>query len=102
MGYYIETKEARRKAAQLLAEFPTIKTQSRASFNTTSTNATVCVVENGFFDAAAVAYNQNEFEVFNDPNDPRAKTWLDVPRSVLESLIGQSRCQAQVLKYLPA
>lgn len=52
----------------------------------TKTDATfkedlVCVVENGpIFDAAAYCYSEREFQNFNDPSDPRPKTWLIVPR----------------------
>jgi hypothetical protein len=37
----------------------------------------VCVVENGFFDAAALAFSPAEMEVFLDPGDDRTKTWLE-------------------------
>lgn len=39
----------------------------------------VCVVENGFFDAAAYAFNRQEMIEFSDPNDRRYKTWMIVP-----------------------
>lgn len=39
----------------------------------------ICVVENGFFDAAGYAFNKDEFEVFNDPGDYRSKRWLVHP-----------------------
>jgi len=39
----------------------------------------VCIVENGFFDAAGYAYSKNEFDQFNDPNDNRPKRWLIYP-----------------------
>lgn len=39
----------------------------------------ICVVENGQFEAAGYAYSEAEFEVFNDPQDPRPKRWLVHP-----------------------
>lgn len=35
----------------------------------------VCVVDNGHFTAAGIAFSQNELKVFADPNDPRPKKW---------------------------
>ena len=39
----------------------------------------VCLVENPLFTAAGICYNEDEFSVFNDPSDPRPKTWWHVP-----------------------
>jgi hypothetical protein len=39
----------------------------------------VCVVDNGFFEAAGYCFNENEFEAFNSPSDPRPKIWLVHP-----------------------
>ena len=37
----------------------------------------VCVVSNGFFDAAAYAYDQKEMDHFNDTSqDTRPRVWL--------------------------
>jgi hypothetical protein len=41
----------------------------------------VCVVENGVFDAAAYAFDEEEFLVFADPHDTRRKRWLIVPNA---------------------
>lgn len=38
----------------------------------------VCVANNGFFEAAAYAFNENEMIYFARP-DGRPKTWLKVP-----------------------
>lgn len=40
----------------------------------------VCVVDNGPFEAAAYAYNENELRVFSYP-DGRPKKWLKVPNA---------------------
>jgi hypothetical protein len=50
----------------------------------------VCLVDNGFFRAAGVAYHKNEFEAFNHP-DPRPKSWWIAPiDSLLEDSAGLS------------
>ena len=36
----------------------------------------VCVVENGFFDAAGYCFSESEYKAFNQPTDYRPKTWL--------------------------
>lgn len=36
----------------------------------------VCVVDNGFFGAAAYAYSENEMKCFLDPTDRRPKRWF--------------------------
>lgn len=101
MGYYIETvQSARNKAAQLQAEFPQIKRLS-GPISSTPTEITVCVVENGFFDAAAIAYDDRELQAFCSPTDYRPKTWLSVPTTVIEKLVLANRAPAAVLQRLP-
>jgi len=41
----------------------------------------VCVVDNGFFEAAGHAYNEAEMKAFSDPTDTRPKTWLVYPHA---------------------
>lgn len=36
----------------------------------------VCVVDNGYFGAAAFIYNEREFSAFSLPNDFRHKRWF--------------------------
>ena len=43
----------------------------------------VCLVDNGPFDAAAVAFSQREIEAFSQPTDFRPKWWFKVPREKL-------------------
>lgn len=41
----------------------------------------ICVVDNGFFEAAGYCYDEDEFGVFNDSSDIRPKTWLVHPKA---------------------
>jgi hypothetical protein len=36
----------------------------------------VCVLDNGFFGAAAYVYSKGEFEAFTDPSDHRPRRWF--------------------------
>ena len=76
MGYYInqingKDLPATRKAKSLI-ENGAIETDSTFKPNL------VCVVQNGFFDAAAYIYNERELIDFTDPNDARLRTFLVV------------------------
>lgn len=44
----------------------------------------VCLVDNGAFTAAGIAYRKEEFEAFNHPNDLRLRFWFIVPKTALE------------------
>lgn len=79
MGYYINYVNGKElpaigKASKLISEGAVI-----VGTPTEFQENLVCVVENGFFDAAAYAYDEREMTEFNDPNDYRPKTWLIVP-----------------------
>lgn len=41
----------------------------------------VCVVDNGFFEAAGYCYDEREFECFIREGDTRPKQWLIVPNA---------------------
>lgn len=46
----------------------------------------VCVVDNGFFQAAALIYNQGEFEAFSIPTDNRPKRWYIIERETAKNI----------------
>lgn len=43
----------------------------------------ICLVDNGMFTAAAVAYDQREADAFNLPSDRRPKFWYSAKRADL-------------------
>jgi hypothetical protein len=51
----------------------------------------VCLVDNGMFTAAAIAYNEGELFRFRDDNSPRPKMWFQVPVKKIETLHGDAK-----------
>lgn len=47
----------------------------------TETHVPVCLVNNGFFNAAAVVYSERELQAFTQPADYRPKQWFMVERA---------------------
>lgn len=77
MGFYIETDSAKNKAAWLVKNAGA--TLLAAPKFLTGESTTVCVVDNGPFEAAAIAYSPEELRAFNNPRDSRPVVWLAVP-----------------------
>lgn len=48
----------------------------------------VCLVDNGVFTAAGVAYSQREFDAFNQPDDSRPKRWYLVATDRVREVVG--------------
>lgn len=76
MGYYIETGSNKNKANWLI-----INAQAEHGRIGTKEMIPVVVVDNGPFEAAAIAYNEGELAVFSRASDTRPKTFLLVPRA---------------------
>ena len=80
MGYYINQTSTGKalpsvnKAQFLLDNEPGTTKVDGKSFQ----ENLVCVVENGFFDAAGYCYSDQEYEDWKHP-DGRRRTWLVVP-----------------------
>lgn len=85
MGYYInpknESKEdfLMREGMRALPELPEDKSLSL-----------VCLVNNGFFTAAGVCYNQYELDAFNSDDDKRPKKWYYVPTKLLYDVVSEN------------
>ncbi|HET6887744.1 MAG TPA: hypothetical protein VFH87_07450 [Candidatus Udaeobacter sp.] len=82
MGYYVELPLPREKAEQLVRLYGAELVLSPEDFNFKGDDALICVVENGLFDAAGIAYSPHERDEFNDPEDTREKVWLKLPKKV--------------------
>ena len=74
MGYYVNPEHGTKES--WLAEngrmIPGIATP-------TPGHHLVCLVDNGYFTAAAIGYDEREAEAFNSPTDDRPKVWFEVP-----------------------
>lgn len=78
MGYYInkvggKDLPAKGKAIQIIADGGT-RVDNEFQENL------ICVVDNGFFEAAAYCYSLEEFNEFNK-NDGRSKIWVTHPKA---------------------
>lgn len=50
----------------------------------------VCLVDNGPFTAAAVAYDRGEMEAFSDPSDPRPRLYVAVPIEAVAKILSET------------
>ena len=82
MGYYIETGTLKNKVNWILnhcqSSYIISRPESLAAGLVAANLVPVCVVDNGPFEAAVIAYNPEEAKAFNtDPvEDPRPRQWL--------------------------
>lgn len=83
MGYYINPPNMS-KDDFLASEGTEITTEEAAAFDYSDTDTLpVCLVDNGLFTAAAIAYNKQERDYFLEP-DPRAMRWFLVKKVLLD------------------
>lgn len=75
MGYYIEVPNNKGKAQQLSNLYGAEILPAAPKEMPEPHLAVICVVDNGLFEAAALCYDVQEFQVFMMP-DYRPKTWL--------------------------
>lgn len=79
MGIYINPRDMSKE--QWLTENGT--PMPKPSDHRAGDDVAVCLVDNGTFSAAAVAYSQDELDAFSYEDDQRPKKWFSVPISKL-------------------
>ena len=88
MGYYVWNKAEMtdgnhlNKADRITAQYPEVQEVHvlAASPDRTGQTVSVCVIQNGPFDAAVICYNDAEYRDFKR-EDGRPKRWLIFPRA---------------------
>lgn len=75
MGYYIETDVVKEKADWLKKYYNAIRLSGKPS-HVGEGYVPVCIVDNGHFEAAAIAFDPDEADSFDDKSDKRKKEWL--------------------------
>lgn len=92
MGLYINIRD-QSKEDWLLANGEVIFDEKRGLSVPPSTfirndTIAVCLVDNGPFTAAAVAYSPDELAAFSSPEDFRPKVWFWVPIDKISEVLG--------------
>lgn len=89
MGYYVnhETLGNTGKAQKLIDNFKAVEAQAPHFSAIPEDKALVCVVENGPFDAVALAFSEQEMKEFMCL-DGRKKTWLYMDKKLAHKLSG--------------
>ena len=93
MGYYINSAggvplQATGKALALINRENAKRLTEVPSQLPTDGNGIICVVNNGFFEAAAFAYSNEELAYFRDSSDTRPKVSLTMPLQRCKELSG--------------
>lgn len=89
MGYYIQTPGHKRKAEQLVSLHCGQIIPKPASFNDVPADkALIAVVDNGPFEAAALAYSESKFAAFTDPRDSRPQKFVLLDKALAHQLAG--------------
>lgn len=83
MGYYIDPADGSSKESWLLANATPITAEEARHFNFNEDKLPVCLVNNGLFTAAGIAYDARERDAFIEP-DGRPKQWFSVKRDLLK------------------
>lgn len=88
MGIYINPSNMSKE--QWLAAHFKVKSETApaAHYNKALDTVTVCLVDNGMFTAAAVAFEPRELEAFTHPSDYRPKVWFQVPVADVAEVLG--------------
>jgi hypothetical protein len=82
MGYYVNPVGMSKE--QWLAKFAIDEGNNPpSSVSVFPDTLPVCLINNGFFTAAGIAYDDEELAAFADPTDPRQRRWYIVPKAEL-------------------
>lgn len=87
MGYYIQGPTYD-KAQYIQENYGGELAQPEYPSKLPAGKAIICVVDNGFFEAAGFCYDDREFEAFFDPSDHRPKTWVVMDLEKAKELSG--------------
>ena len=94
MGYYINESAPGKnlpfvgKAPVLIKECKAVESYPVPPSQLPDDRALVCVVLNGPFDAAALIFDDREYQDFSSSSDHRPKTWLTMDRAKAYELAG--------------
>ena len=87
MGIYLQTPYPTSKAEQLQELYKAKVISKPVYHRIPEDKALICVVENGFFDAAAYIYSESEYKAFRPTlSDQRPRTWLTMDKKLVEEL----------------
>lgn len=75
MGYYVNPVGMTKEAWLMKKGEPIIGTPSLPPSELPKHKRILCLVNNTFFSALGIMYNDREFRDFIDPNDLRSKKW---------------------------
>lgn len=81
MGYYVNPRSGTKE--QYLAQFGQPITEAEAGAHTAGDDVVVCLVNNGAFTAAGIAYDDRERDAWTKHPDQRVKRWYLVNRAKL-------------------
>lgn len=90
MGYYIETGEHKGKAAALVERFGAEPAPQPlpAFVQVPADKVLVCVFHTAMYDAAAVIYDEHEYDDATWEGNPRPRSWLLMDRERAFRLCG--------------
>jgi hypothetical protein len=89
MGDYINPREGTKE--EFLAKYGKKLPEAPSWESTPEGCLPVCLVDNGYFTAAAIGTSKKELEEFQRPTDLRPKQWFYVKKELLEEFIPERR-----------